>query len=211
MIEKIIPGNKIKLRIVREIYENRGINITSLIKKTRGSPNFVLKYINELSENNIIKEERKEKKKKIHVRNLEADFDNELARIIYSIVELEKKDLFLEKYKSISNYFLELEESLKEGFVLIYGSYARFAVTKDSDIDILIVGNLKKEDVNRIKEIFVTFDKEVSLKIETFENFIKNIEKPLYQNILKEHIVAVGVEEFIKTINKIKKRFKLLF
>ena len=211
MIEKIIPGNKTKLRIVKEIYENKGINITSLIKKTRGSPNFVLKYINELSKNKIIREKREDKKKKIHVRNIEANFDNELARIVYSVVELKKRDLFFEKYKPISNYFLELEESLKEGFVLIYGSYVRFAVAEDSDIDILVVGNLKKEEVNRIKEIFVTFDKEVSLKIETVKNFIKYIEKPLYQNILKEHIVAVGVEEFIKTINKIKKRFKLLF
>ena len=167
MIEKIIPGNKTKLRIVKEIYENKGINITSLIKKTRGSPNFVLKYINELSKNKIIREKREDKKKKIHVRNIEANFDNELARIVYSVVELKKRDLFFEKYKPISNYFLELEESLKEGFVLIYGSYVRFAVAEDSDIDILVVGNLKKEEVNRIKEIFVTFDKEVSLKIET--------------------------------------------
>ena len=96
------------------------------------------------------------------------------------------------------------------GFALVYGSYSRFAATKESDIDILIVGNLGKEEVSRIREIFVTSEVEVSLKVEAFEEFISNLEKPLYQNILKEHVIIYGAVNYIETLNKIlKKRFKL--
>ena len=85
MIEEIIPGNKTRLKIIKSIYENPRINLSGLIKKVKASPNLVLEYINKLSSYQIIKEERTQGEKKIHVRNLIANFDNEISKIIYSI------------------------------------------------------------------------------------------------------------------------------
>ena len=48
MIEKIAPGTKLKMNIIKAIYENPGINVTNLIKKVRASPNSVITYLNEL-------------------------------------------------------------------------------------------------------------------------------------------------------------------
>lgn len=205
MIDEIIPGNKTKLKIIKAIYENPGINLTNLIKKIKASPNLVLKYVNKLSTYGIIKEERSGGRKKIHIRNLRASFDNEIARIIYSLIEINKKLEFFRKYKNIKPYFLQLDDIFKNktGFVLIYGSFARLAADKDSDLDILIIENLKKEEIRRIEETFVTLHNELSLKTESINNFLKNKNKPLYKNILKEHIIIYGVEKFIKIRNKL--------
>lgn len=202
MIEEIIPGNKTRLNIIKAVYENPQINLTNLIKKVKASPNLVLKYVNKLSLYKIVKEEKSGGKKKVHVRNLRANFDNETARVIYSLVEMDKKTLFLEKYKKLKPYFLELMDINKKGFVLVYGSYARFAGSKDSDLDILIVGKLKKEEIKRIQEIFITLENELSLKIETVNHFLKNKDKPLYQNILKEHVIIYGILDFMKIADR---------
>lgn len=199
MIEEIIPGNKTRFKIIKAIYESSGINLTNLIKKVKASPNLVLDYVNKLSLYDVIKEEKTGGKKKVHVRNIKPDFNKETARLLYSIVELDKKLLFFKKYKNLKSYFLQLGDVLKKrlGFILIYGSYARFKADKDSDLDILIVGKLEKEEIKRIREIFVTLENELSLKIETINSFLKNKNKSLYQNILKEHVVIYGVFNFI--------------
>lgn len=205
MIEDILPGNKTRLKILQAIYENPGINVTNLIKKTKVSPNFVLKYINKLSAYKIISEDKSMGKKKVHIRNLRANFNNETARMIYAFVEINKKILFLERYRELKSYILQMQDVLEGygGFILVYGSFARFAASEDSDLDILIAGKLEREKINRIREVFVTFGKEVSLKIDTIKSFIKNKDKPLYQNILKEHVVVFGVIDFVNIINKI--------
>ncbi len=202
MIEEIIPGNKTKLNILRIIYENPEINLTALIKKTKASPNLVLYYANKLSAYNIIKEKISKGKKKVHQRNLMPNFNNETSQILYSLIELNKRDLFFQKYKDLKPYLAQLEELMtnKIDFILVYGSYARFSASEESDLDILIVGKPEKEKIARIKEIFVTFNRELSLKLETLSQFLKNKNKPLYLNILKEHIILTGTLNFIKTL-----------
>ena len=179
MIESIIPGNKTRLNIIKNIYENPRINLTNLIKKVKASPNLVLEYINNLSSYSVIKEEKIGGKKKIHIRNLRANFDNEISQIIYSLAEIDKKFLFFKKYKQLKPYFMQLEDILKNNnrFALVYGSYARFASTKDSDLDLLIAGKLEKDEIKRIQEIFITLENELSLKIE---------EKPVNIRLISE-------------------------
>lgn len=205
MIEKIIPGNKTRLKLIEAIYENPGINLSSLIKKVKASPNLVLEYVNRLSSYDIIKEERTGGKKKVHIRNLRANFDNEIARTIYSLVEINKKFLFFKKYPKLRGGFLQLLEVIKDkhGFALVYGSYARFTATRDSDLDLLIVGKLEKEEIKRIREIFVTLENELSFKIQTIDSFIKNKDKPLYNNLLREHVIVYGEGNFIEILDKV--------
>lgn len=204
MIEKIIPGNATRMKILRAIYENPGINITEIIKKTNASPNIVIRYINELGRYNIITENNKKKNKKAHVRNISANYKYELAKILFSLVEENKKYLFFEKYGRLNNYITQIEEALtNKEIALVYGSYARFSVDKDSDIDILIIGLPTPDKIRKIKEVFVTFDKEVSLKYETEKQFLKNIHKPLYQSIIKENIVLSRIINYLSLLEKI--------
>ena len=203
MIEKILPNTETKFRILRTIYQNPEINLTELIKKSRTSPNIVLKYANNLVKFNIIKEQRFGGKKKTHIRNFKISLSSNLAILIFSLVETEKRFIFLNKYKELKPYVSQLEDLFDDttNFYLIYGSFARSAADKESDLDMWIVGNINNVMKKRILEIFSTFKREYSIKIETLEQFLKNIGNPIHQNILREHIVIYNESNFLKTIS----------
>lgn len=195
----MIPGTKTKMKILRNIYENPGINVSELIKKTKTSPNRVLEYINELEEFEVL-ERTKENRKKLPVRNLYIKWDSELTLHILSLVEINKKQKIIKKYKKLRTIKKQLCPLLQRGnFCIIYGSYARGGAEKDSDIDLLVVGD--NLDKNKIKEVFITFP-EASVKIETKKQFHSNINKPLYQNILSEHAILCNAFDYVSEIKE---------
>ncbi len=205
MIENIIPGNKTRFNIIRVIYENPDINLNSLIKKAKASPNLVLDYTSKLSKYGVINEKNiGEGKKKIHIKILRPNFKTMIGKIMYSIVEIDKRMLFFEKYPKLRSYFEQLNNLISDNadFAVIYGSYSRFSATKESDIDILIVGNFSNENIKRIRETFISLDIEPSFKIESFDSFLNNKNKPLYKNILEEHIILFGELKFISTFEE---------
>ncbi len=205
MIEKVIPGTRNKLRILREIYQNKDINLTTLIKKINSSPNNVSDYVNRLEKIGVLIS-TKLSDKKAPVRNLGINYSSNLAILFLSLVELDRKENLFAKYKILRQISEQL--SFIKGFALVYGSYARLSSDKESDIDLIIVSD--KVDKNRIKEILITFP-ESSLKIETKKQFLDNLNKPLYSNIVKEGIVLVNESDYLETIrNYFSKRIRRL-
>ncbi len=80
--------------------------------------------------------------------------------------------------------------------IILYGSVARGEATKDSDIDVLIIGK-DKNDWKRVSEIayeidfeneFKTFITTVFLTREEFEHGIK-VGSPFIYNVIKEGVV----------------------
>ena len=194
MIEKIIPGTRNKLKILREIYQSNGINLTSLIKKVNSSPNSVSDYVNKLEGIGVLIS-TKLLDKKAPVRNLRINYSSNLTMLFLSLIEFDRRESLFAKYKILKQLSEQL--SFIDGFALIYGSYARLSSDKESDIDFIVVSD--KVDKNKIKEILITFP-EVSLKVETKKQFLQNLDKPLYQNILKEGIVLINEGDYLESI-----------
>ncbi len=205
MIEDILPGNKTKVRILKSIYESEGINLTALIRKVKASPNLVLRYANTLLEYGILQENRIAGLKKVHMRILKPNLRNEMGKAVFNFIEAEKRVILLQKYKALKPYFDQLEElcASQNIIILLYGSYARLAATTESDVDLLFIGKIDKAVLRRIKEIFITLDVEPSLKMETAAGFLKQKSKPLYQNIIREHVVLCGGWQFMSLLNKV--------
>jgi len=203
MIEKIIPGTDTKLRILKIIYEDRYINLSKLIKKAKTSPNLVLSYINKLINFGVLAEQKSGGKIKVHIRNLMPNFKSSESKIIYSLIELDKKEIFFKKYKNLKIIFEQLYELFDENikFIIVYGSYARFSATKESDLDLLIIGKLSDEKRKRLKEAFITLDIEPSIKIESLKQFKDNLNKPLYKNIIKGHVILYGEYNFVSILD----------
>ncbi|MBI2675791.1 MAG: winged helix-turn-helix transcriptional regulator [Candidatus Aenigmarchaeota archaeon] len=202
-VSEIIPGTRAKMRIATAIYENPGIHLTALIREVKASPNTVLDYVNKLSSMHVVKQAGLGGRKKVHIRTLFPDLSSERSVIIFSLVEEEKRLRFLEKYRHLMPYVGQLCDLLgkKAEFALIYGSYARLAADKTSDIDLLVAGGLDSKVRERIREIFATSDAELSMKIETLRQFRRNRDKPLYQNIMKEHVVVFGSFNFVRQLS----------
>ena len=202
MIENIFPKSRARMRILRHIYENPGINISELVKKSKTSPNIVLDYANSLVSGGAVRDERLGGKKKTHIRRLFPNPSSETGLAVFSLVEMGKREQFLKKYPFIIPMQEQMWELLEgtQSFCLVYGSYARMAAEKSSDFDLLVVGNIPKAAANRIREAFITLDAELSLKIETRRKFEQGISGNLHQNIIREHVILTGERDFLRSL-----------
>lgn len=202
MIEEILPKSSTKLEILGVIMSNPGINITGIIKKTKASPNLVVNYVNTLVNSDVLKEERKGGTKKTHIRFLYPNL-NQLGIKVFSLVETEERIKFLKKYPEFEPIFKQMAElfQMKDvDFALIFGSFARLAARKDSDLDMLVVSEEKNFE-NELSDILVTLNKEYSVKVETVDKFKENLnKKSLYKNILKNHVLIYGENNYLEIV-----------
>lgn len=114
--------------------------------------------------------------------------------------------ILAEQYKTIK--FLEKNLLIKEvieritpqiqGVGIVFGSYVKDRVEKDSDLDVFVVG---KYNVEKIKKISSTMGVDISVKCYSPEVFKTNVNKDIFlREVLKKHIVFSGIESFISGV-----------
>lgn len=96
----------------------------------------------------------------------------------------------LRKYTFLEPLFKELTEKHPEKMIVLFGSYAKFIPKSESDIDLFIETNDKK-----IKENIELINDLLSVKIGEF-----NPNDLLIKEIIKNHIILQGQEEFYERI-----------
>ena len=106
---------------------------------------------------------------------------SQLEKIIEQIVEF-SKDVFGEKFKN----------------VILYGSYARGDYDDESDIDIMIMVDMDRDELGKYRKVYSEFFSEVNLqngvfltsKLQSGSYFDAwKHAMPFYQNIIKEGVV----------------------
>ena len=181
--------------------KNPGLNLREIISRTKLSPNVVTEYVNYFVKKEVIIEDRLIKNKRTYLRRFSVNYKSNLAKNLISLIKESEKEEFFLKYKSLEQAFNQIVENVKKiDFILVYGSYARFAADKESDIDILIVGDITNKD--EIRETLVSLEIEPSIKIERLSDFKKRIGDDLHKQIIKEHILLFDSGNFIKSIQK---------
>ncbi|MBI2631648.1 nucleotidyltransferase domain-containing protein [Candidatus Pacearchaeota archaeon] len=199
--------NKSQKKIIEKILREPGINVREIIRKTSLSPNYVLACVNYLKERGILKEEQLKKGKRVYLRRFYFNFNLNIGKNYFSIIEDEKKEEFFLKYpslKSVLKHFVEELSQKKINFILIFGSYARFTAEKESDIDILIVGDIKEKE--NIREVFVSLPIEVSIKVESLKDFKKRLKDILHQQIINDHILLYDCGDFVNLLTNFSHR-----
>jgi len=196
---------KSEYNILKLIYENPGIRLSELIKKAKASVATAKKRLDNLLYSKIITEKRVIGGKRIILKNFYPNFSSEEGKNIFSLIESEKKQEFFKKNKNLIGSFNQLLKNInnKIKVILVFGSFASYSQTKDSDLDILFLTTEKKDISDLKKEIersFITFEHEISPRIDTLNNFKRNINIGVYQTILKNHIIIKGALNFIELI-----------
>jgi len=116
--------------------------------------------------------------------------------------------MFIEQYKTIA--FFDKNLIIKEiiekicpfikGIGIIFGSHAKGTATKDSDLDIFVAGKYNKKGIKKISEMYGV---EANVKCYPLKAFEKNLTNDiLIKEILKNHIVFLGSEQFINMVLK---------
>ena len=92
----------------------------------------------------------------------------------------------IRKYPELSVIIEDLLAKTKERMVILFGSYAKFAAKPGSDIDVYVeAGGMRAK-----REIEAAHSK-IAVKTGPFD-----LSSPLIQEIIKNHIILRGVEDF---------------
>jgi predicted nucleotidyltransferase len=122
-------------------------------------------------------------KKDKSIKLLKIKFNRENKRA----AELKRAENLKNIYESgLSDYF---ENELAGGTIILFGSYCRGEDTKNSDIDLAVIG--RKDKLLRVEE----YEKKLGRKINiNFYNSIKSIHENLKNNILSGILLAGELE-----------------
>lgn len=160
-----------------------------LIGKVSMSQKGIAIALKELEKQSIFKS-----KKRGSIKFYSLNLNYPHAKEIISITETMKKIEFLSKNRKIAHIFKD-----DSRIVGIFGSYAKKTHNLKSDIDVFIVGKKQKQDYNTKGK---AFDLNISIKYFTQEEFkhLLNEKNNLLKEIVKNHIIVFGIEEFINII-----------
>lgn len=181
--------NTNRMKILGEFSSDYGRKVygRGIADKLKMNQKTVSNILNELEKEHIFKFTQ-EGKNKYYFLN---EFYPYVKEIIY-LMEIQKKINFFKKYKKLIKLFLDLEERA-ESVLIVFGSYASFSATEKSDLDIFTLGKIK--DVEDLEEFY---DIKINIVKSNKTKFNKN--GYIIKEIIKNHIVLQGIEDFVKLI-----------
>lgn len=147
--------------------------------------------LNRLEKVNIVKSLQKGKNKE-HTLNL-----NNFLTLYYLILAETFTTLeYLNRNFEIKKLVGETTKKMGKTAIL-FGSFAKENMTKESDIDILIIDN-EKSDLTILKELGNLLSREVNVKLMSEEQFTNGlvIKDPLVQEIAANHIILKGIDNY---------------
>lgn len=161
-----------------------GRQIASKLKMNQKT---VSNMLNRLEKEGILKYSTEGKNKYYFLNRL-----NPQIKDIIKMLEIARKNKFIQKHSKLKDLFYALEKRTN-GTLIIFGSYANFTSNKESDLDVFVIGSIENtedlENLYKIKINIINSDRE---KINKEEVFVKEV--------IKNHIIIKGVEEFVELI-----------
>jgi len=179
--------NKKKLKIMVEFSSNYNGRVygSKIAKKLKMNQKTVSNMLNGLEKENILKF-KKEGKNKYYSLNRH----NLQIKEILKMIEISRKVDFLNKYNSLASLFGQLEKR-SNGLLILFGSYANLCAGKGSDLDLFLIGT-----ISSIRDLEETYDLKINIVKSTKKKF--NPKEHLIKEIMGNHIILKGVEDFIE-------------
>ena len=175
----------------------RGFDRSSYIREIRRemgiSPRTAQLVLEALEKKGVLESETKGKIRVYRIRK------NETAKNYLILVEEYKKIVFLESNPLIRE-IIEKTKPCMKGIVLVFGSYPKGTAKKDSDLDMFVAGEYDRAEV---KSISKKYGVKINVKRYPRNQFIKGLKTDhLIKEILLNHVVISGIEEFIEIVMK---------
>ncbi len=119
---------------------------------------------------------------------------------------------FHNEFKTIIQKTLGIEAILKEKlqglkgitYAFIFGSYAKNELKPESDIDIVLIGNVSEDDlINKLREVEDAVGKEMNYHLYTLNEFKAKLKTDSFiMNIIKNYIMLTGDDEEFRKLLK---------
>lgn len=166
---------------------NKRIYGREISKKNNMNQKTVSNILNNLEKEHILKFSIEGKNKYYFLNK-----SNINIKEIIKLMEINRKIKLIEKYKKFRDLFNKIE-SRTEGILIIFGSYSNFSSNEKSDLDILIMG--KNKDFKDLEQLY-----NIKINVVKINKKMFNKNDILIKEIIKNHIVLKGIEEFIDLI-----------
>ena len=188
--------NNTELAILEEFTGNYGARVTGsyIAKKKKLNQKTVSNYLKKLEGQSFLKSIT-EGKNKLYFLNLQ---DEQLIINFLSTAENARAINFYKKHPLIKEITAKSLKSIK-GISIIFGSYAKGAQKKDSDLDIFIAGEADKKEIEKIGDMYHI---EINIKAFSLKEFKNALQEkdPLVEEVIKSHIITKNAQEFVSCI-----------
>ncbi len=195
----------LEIRVLRFFVEHitEQFGIREVARKTNIDFKHVHATIQKLVQKNIIT-----KKRQANVDLCSLNLKGDVTTIFYAEM-LRTKD-FLDKHKELKSFFGNVLENVKEVFysLAVFGSFAKGAETKTSDLDILVIAPSRAigEEIIRIinSEALLLKRKIQSIVLDEKE-FVQGLSEKkinVINEAFKNHIIITGVEGFYNGVKQ---------
>lgn len=172
--------NNIQLEIVLNLLKKGENHVRGLARDLKVPHTTALRKVRKLQKENAVDSKKEGRNKVFFLRK------NVRSRNCVFMAEFYKLNKLLEQYPQMNIIIANTLKLTDSKLIILFGSYAKFIAKKDSDIDLFIETRDKK-----LKEKIRTISSRVNLKTGTF-----NLSSALAKEIIKEHVIIRGVEEF---------------
>jgi len=124
---------------------------------------------------------------------------NPLCKKYILLVEVEKSIEFLKNNSKVNQILDKIDKNKK--IICVFGSYAKGIKKKDSDLDLFVIGNF---DEKEIKQIGKNYNLNIDVKQCSKSGFVLLLKEKdsLILEILENHVLISGYEEFIEEVIK---------
>jgi len=173
---------------------NRRIYGRELIGKiSLGQKNIAL-ALNDLEKEGVLSSETRGNMKYFFLNK-----KNPLCERYLLLAEIMRSLLFMDKNTKLKEILSEI--SSQADIVCVFGSYAKAIPKKSSDLDLFLVGKFNKREIKKIGE---NYGVEISIKGGSKNDFVRALKEDdlLINEILKDHILISGYEQFLKEVIK---------
>ncbi|MFW5902669.1 MAG: nucleotidyltransferase domain-containing protein [archaeon] len=166
---------------------NKEIHGRELARELNSNQKTVQNKLNDLEEKNILESEEKGRLKEFKLNK-----NNPATKNLLITTEIEKLQKILQKSFEAKEIIKEILQKTEKP-IIVYGSFAKGTWDKNSDLDILIIGEKEK----KVEEINKKYSRKIQymyLKPKEFKQQLK--EKTSYiKEILKNHVICQGFEK----------------
>lgn len=203
----IFPISKSKHEMMKEVYLQKKINLSALFKKINVSPKIGYRYLGELLSAQVLQEQLEGKKPTL--RYLLPQF-SAVGRLCFALIEEEKKSSFFTQHKDLVGPLQQFGKEIgNTAIVLIFGSFARGSETKESDIDLMLLGEkINKKKVERSsEECFVTVRNRISMRILPENEFIESLKRKdaFTLQVENNHVIISGSLPWVELLKRSQK------
>lgn len=187
---------RLELKIINFLgssIENK-FTINEISKTLKEHYSFVHRTINNLAKQLVI---IKTKVGKAYLCSL--NLENEKTLLLLGLSEIEEREKFYNLNKELRLILEDFINALQGNIItlVLFGSYARGTASKKSDIDLLLICKRKLNIESIIKEVYAKYGKEIMPIVLDEEGFKKQKDRILIKEIIKEHYILYGAENFI--------------